>query len=134
MRRRKSAPKVKIQVPVFGNEKITFYDWNDLALVVAKLTATFDTSGSVRQYKCGSVEIFDFKESYVISIPYQGRKYVMFVVKNATDEEIFDGLAKIAAERPAQLAVLRDVKCNTDNTALKDRLAFIITSISMLIA
>lgn len=136
MMRRKSAKveNVKMQVPTFGNDKIIFYDWNDLALIVAKLMVLFDTSSGAKQYKCGGVEIFDLKDSYVISIPYQGRKYVMFIVKNATDEEIFDGLAKIAAERSEQLAVLRDIKCNIDNTALKDRLAFIVTSISMLIA
>ena len=136
--RRKSASKVKqnvkMQVPTFGNEKIIFYDWNDIALVVAKLMVLFDASSGAKQYKCGNVEIFDLKDSYVVSIPYQGRKYVMFIVKNATDEEIFDGLAKIAAERSQQLAVLRDVKCNADDAALRDRLAFIIASISMLTA
>ena len=134
MMRRKSVQKPKIQIPVFGNEKILFYDFNDVALMVAKILSVFDNK--VREYKCGNVEIFDFKDynSFVINIPYRDRRYVMFVSKDATDEEILDGLAKIAAERSEQLAVLKDAKCNTEDAVLNDRLAFIITSVSMLIA
>ena len=128
MRRRKSASKM----PSIFDEKVLLIDQDD-ALLAMKILAVVK---NVQKYKCGNIEIFDFKDSndFVINLTYQGRKYAVYVSKAATDEEIFDGLAKIARKKPELVAALRDMKCKVYDPVLKDRLASIVASISMLTA
>lgn len=126
MGRRKSAQKM----PSIFDEKVLLIDQDD-ALLAMKILAIVK---NVQKYKCGDIEIFDFKDSNDFIIAHQGRKYAVYVSKDATDEEIFDGLAKIARKKPELVAALRDMKCKVYDPVLKDRLAFIVTSISMLTA
>ena len=87
-------------------------------------------------YSCGKISIYNTKEYLIIGIPYN-RYYALFVSKDATDEEILNGLAEILKKKPEPFVALRDAKCaegSIDDASIKDRLSYIVSIISILTA
>ena len=94
-------------------------------------------SSELKSYSCDKISIYNTKEYLIIGIPHKRRYYALFVSKDATEEEILNGLAEILKKKPEPLVALSDVKCtdgSIDDASIKDRVSYIVSIISILTA
>ena len=87
-----------------------------------------------RKYVCNNAEIFEFSKSFWVIISVKGLYHALVVKKDATDEEIFNGLAEIVEQEPEVLDKLRVMNCSLEDGQLKDKLAAILSTVTLLSA
>ena len=81
---------------------------------------------------CNGAYVLDFSKSFWILYKSDGSIRAIVVKKDATDEEIFDDLTKIIEREPETVNVIQDIKCGLEDGQLKDKLATILSAISLL--
>lgn len=86
------------------------------------------------RYICNNADVFEFSKSFWVLIRVKGSEHALIVKKDATDEEIFNDLAEIVEQEPEVLDKLRVIKCSLEDGQLKDKLAAILSTVSLLSA
>ena len=81
---------------------------------------------------CNGAYVLDFSKSFWILYKSDGSIRAIVVKKDATDEEIFDDLTKIIEREPEIINVIHNIKCELEDGQLKDKLAMVLSAISLL--